>query len=34
MVKDPCGNIWQIATHKEDVSLDNIRWRAAAKPSP
>src|SRR6185503_1985667 len=20
MVKDPCGNIWQIATHKEDVS--------------
>src|SRR2546427_6531356 len=19
MVKDPCGNIWQIATHKEDV---------------
>src|SRR5258707_289998 len=21
MVKDPCGNIWQIATHKEDVAL-------------
>jgi PhnB protein len=22
MVKDPCGNIWQVATHKEDVALD------------
>jgi PhnB protein len=22
MVKDPCGNIWQIATYKEHVSLD------------
>jgi uncharacterized glyoxalase superfamily protein PhnB len=22
MVKDPCGNIWQIATHNEDLSLD------------
>jgi PhnB protein len=22
MVQDPCGNIWQIATHKEDVVLD------------
>jgi PhnB protein len=20
MVEDPCGNIWQIATHKEDVA--------------
>jgi uncharacterized glyoxalase superfamily protein PhnB len=33
MIKDPCGNIWQVATHKEDVSLDNIRWRTAARPS-
>ena len=33
MVKDPCGNIWQIATHKEDVSLDDIRRRNAARPS-
>jgi len=32
MVKDPCGNIWQIATHKEDVSLDDIRRRTAARP--
>ena len=22
MVEDPCGNIWQVATHKEDVALD------------
>jgi PhnB protein len=21
MVEDPCGNIWQIATHKEDLAL-------------
>src|SRR5229473_3222753 len=21
MVQDPCGNIWQIATHKEDVAF-------------
>jgi PhnB protein len=29
MVRDPCGNIWQIATHNEDVSLDEIRGRTA-----
>ena len=33
MVKDPCGNIWQIATHKEDAASDNIRERLAAKPA-
>jgi uncharacterized glyoxalase superfamily protein PhnB len=22
MVRDPCGNIWQIATHKEDVAFN------------
>jgi uncharacterized glyoxalase superfamily protein PhnB len=33
MVKDPCDNVWQIATHKEDVSLDNVRRRTAAEPS-
>ena len=32
MVRDPFGNIWQIATHKEDLSLDEIRKRAAALP--
>lgn len=30
-IRDPFGNIWQIATHKEDVSLDEIRSRAAAQ---
>jgi PhnB protein len=29
-VRDPFGNIWQIATHKEDLSLDEIHKRAAA----
>jgi PhnB protein len=31
-VRDPFGNIWQIATHKEHLSLDEIRSRAAAGP--
>jgi PhnB protein len=31
-VRDEFGNIWQIATHKEDLSLDEIRLRAAAGP--
>jgi PhnB protein len=31
-VRDPFGNIWQIATHKEDLSLDEIRLRAAVEP--
>jgi PhnB protein len=30
-VRDPFGNIWQIATHREDLSLDEIRKRAAAQ---
>ncbi|MGA2263450.1 MAG: VOC family protein [Acidobacteriota bacterium] len=29
-VKDPVGNQWWIATHKEDVSLDELRKRAKA----
>jgi len=32
MVQDPCGNIWQIATHKEDVALDTSA--SALRPSP
>jgi len=28
-VRDPFGNIWQIATHKEDLALEEIRKRAA-----
>ena len=31
-VKDTFGNIWQIATHMEDLSLDEIQKRAAAAP--
>lgn len=31
MVKDPFGNTWQIATHKEDLSLEEIRNRAASR---
>ena len=29
-VKDPCGNLWYIATHIEDVSSEEIAKRAAA----
>jgi uncharacterized glyoxalase superfamily protein PhnB len=29
-VKDPAGNYWWIATHKEDVPPDEIQRRAAA----
>lgn len=30
-VKDPCGNMWWIATHKEDVSPEELTRRAAAR---
>ncbi|SRR5712691_9964760 len=30
-VKDPVGNLWWIATHKEDVSQDEMARRAAAQ---
>ncbi|WP_353254784.1 VOC family protein [Burkholderia anthina] len=29
MVKDAWGNIWQIATHRRDLSVDEIRARLA-----
>jgi len=29
-VKDPFGNTWQIATHKEDLSLEEFNKRLAA----
>ena len=32
-VRDPFGNIWQIATHKEDLSLEEIRKRDASQSS-
>ena len=33
MVKDPFGNTWSVATHKEDVSPDEMGRRAAAAMS-
>jgi PhnB protein len=30
-VKDPFGNVWYIATHKEDVSAEELRRRTAAQ---
>lgn len=30
VIQDPFGHIWNIATHKEDVSMDQIRERMAA----
>ena len=29
-VRDLFGNIWQIATHKEDLTFEEIRKRAKA----
>ncbi len=29
-VKDPCGNLWWIATHIEDVAPDELKRRAEA----
>jgi uncharacterized glyoxalase superfamily protein PhnB len=29
-VKDPAGNMWWIATHKEDLSTDELQQRATA----
>lgn len=29
-IKDPCGNIWWIATHKEDVAPEEMKRRAEA----
>ena len=31
-VEDPFGYVWWIATHKEDLSAEEIRKRAAAAP--
>jgi len=33
-VKDPFGNIWQIATHTEDLSLEEIRKRLKTISKP
>jgi uncharacterized glyoxalase superfamily protein PhnB len=29
MIEDPFGNVWQVATHKEDVSPDEMMRRAS-----
>ena len=31
-ITDPFGHVWWIATHKEDVSPEELRKRAAAQP--
>ncbi len=31
VVKYPCGNVWSIATHKEDVSAEEMRKRMAER---
>src|SRR6202165_2136305 len=33
MIKDPAGNIWQIANHNEEAFQEFMRQRSAAKPS-
>jgi len=30
-VADPYGHVWHVATHTEDLSMDEIRKRAAAQ---
>ena len=31
-VADPYGHVWHVSTHKEDLSLEELRERAAAQP--
>ena len=31
-IADPYGHVWHLATHKEDLSLEELRKRAAAQP--
>ena len=31
--EDPFGHVWYFATHKEDVSSEEIARRAAGKPA-
>lgn len=33
VVRDPCGNVWTLATHKEDVSAEEMRKRMAQQGS-
>ncbi len=34
VVRDPVGNVWTIATHKEDLTPEEIRRRAASLNAP
>jgi uncharacterized glyoxalase superfamily protein PhnB len=34
MLEDPFGNVWQVATHVEDVSPDEMQRRMANLPRP
>ena len=34
MLEDPSGNVWQIATHVEDVSPEEMQRRMANLPRP
>jgi PhnB protein len=30
-IADPYGHVWHVATHKEDLSMEELRKRAAAQ---
>jgi len=30
-VADPYGHVWHVSTHKEDLSMEEVRKRAAAQ---
>jgi len=34
MLEDPWGNIWQVATHKEDVAPEEMQERMASQMKP
>ena len=34
MIEDPWGNIWQVATHKEDVTPEQMQKRMAEQMQP
>jgi PhnB protein len=34
LLEDPFGHLWTVATHKEDVSMEEMRKRMEAAPKP
>jgi PhnB protein len=34
MLMDPFGHVWNVATHVEDVSPEEMKRRMAAMPKP